>query len=1014
MSQVVPPCLTYLPDDLRALNHGRPPPRPVRKLLFTLRLWRPAYHRRVCRRTLSSKPAASHTNVNTPATRSADPSTAIGWLNAQSLTNKAAAVNAVIADHSLDILALTETWHSASDDVRLRLATPADYAVVDNARSSGRGGGVAVIYRRHFKCSRIPLPSCASFEAVCVRLTTPGGPIVLLTVYRPGSARPLASFYDELSSVLEVLVTFSCPVLVGGDINIHVEDGADADARRLHELLVSFDMVQHVTGPTHRCGGTLDLVMTFSSAQLDEVSVDPAGIISDHSLVRCRLPMSVGRAPAIERLVTAWRRVDRDELRRALENSRLCQPVAADADVDELVETYETVLRDIADHLAPTYTLRRPANRRAPWFDDDCRDARRECRRRERHYRRTHDVTDRRHWVDAARRRFQLYRSKKETYWTSRLERDGRAPPLLWRSLSSVLGRDRDTTGATGHTAEGFAAFFTRRVDEIRADTAAAPPPDVVDTAPVPWSSFQPCTEADVRRIIMSSPVKSCSLDQIPTFLLREHVDLFTPFVTAIVNASLSQGRLPDSQKHAIVLPLLKKSGLDTADMANFRPVSNLSFLSKVIERVVARQVNSYLMENGLLPRCQSAYRRHHSTETAMLRVLSDALTAADNRQVTLLGMLDLSAAFDCVDHLILLQRLERNFGLTGAVLQWMTSFLTGRTQQVIYDGRLSAIQQVRFGVPQGSVLGPLLFTIYTTEVSKIVINHGCQVHLYADDCQVYVSVPVDAVSSATTRLSQCIADVAEWFSMNRLRLNPAKTQVIWLGSKQLVDKVDIVDVPVMSTTVRTADSARDLGVILDSYLTMAPHVSTVCRAAYYQLRQLRPLMRSLSFDAAKLLVQAFISTRLDYCNSLMYGISDNLNRRLQAVQNAAARLITSTRRCEHITPVLQQLHWLPVRQRVHFKLAVLAYKALHDRLPSYLAEDCQLVAVTGRRRLRSSDIDTCQVRRTNTRFGDRSFAAAGPRTWNSLPIQLRDSELSLEQFRRSLKTHLYKHIFGH
>ena len=203
----------------------------------------------------------------------------------------------------------------------------------------------------------------------------------------------------------------------------------------------------------------------------------------------------------------------------------------------------------------------------------------------------------------------------------------------------------------------------------------------------------------------------------------------------------------------------------------------------------MARQVNSYLTENGLLPRCQSAYRRHHSTETAMLRVLSDALTAADNRQVTLLGMLDLSAAFDCVDHLILLQRLERNFGLTDAVLQWMTSFLTGRTQQVIYDGRLSAIQQVRFGVPQGSVLGPLLFTVYTAEVSKIVISHGCQVHVYADDCQVYVSVPVDAASSATTRLSQCIADVVESFSMNRLRLNPAKTPVIWLGSKQQVDK---------------------------------------------------------------------------------------------------------------------------------------------------------------------------------------------------------------------------------
>jgi len=137
-------------------------------------------------------------------------------------------------------------------------------------------------------------------------------------------------------------------------------------------------------------------------------------------------------------------------------------------------------------------------------------------------------------------------------------------------------------------------------------------------------------------------------------------------------------------------------------------------------------------------------------------------------------------------------------------------------------------------------------------------------------------------------------------------------------------------------------------------------HVSAVCRAVYYQLRQLRPLTRLLSSDAAKMLVQAFISSRLHYCNSLLYRISDSLYRRLQAVQNATARLIINTRRCEHITPVLQQLHWLPVRQRVQFKIVVLVYNALHDRLPAYLVEDCQLVSFTGRRQLRSSDIDKC------------------------------------------------------
>ena len=147
----------------------------------------------------------------------------------------------------------------------------------------------------------------------------------------------------------------------------------------------------------------------------------------------------------------------------------------------------------------------------------------------------------------------------------------------------------------------------------------------------------------------------------------------------------------------------------------------------------------------------------------------------------------------------------------------------------------------------------------------------------------------------------------------------------------------------------------------------------------------------------------------LDYCNSLFCGIADNLFRRLQSVQNAAARLITGTKRSDHITPVLRELHWLPVRQRVGFKLPVLVYKALHDLTAPYLVDDCQLiVSNVGRRTLRSVDIDTCIVPRTNTRLGDRNFPVAGPRLWNSLPAELRPPDIELGEFRRLLKTFLF------
>ena len=231
----------------------------------------------------------------------------------------------------------------------------------------------------------------------------------------------------------------------------------------------------------------------------------------------------------------------------------------------------------------------------------------------------------------------------------------------------------------------------------------------------------------------MKSPIKSCSLDSVPTFLLHEFIDLLLPYATRMVNASLARGRLPLSQRHAAVTSLLKKTGQDGSDMSNYRPVSNLSFMSKVVERVVAEQLNEYLLTNDLMTRYQSAYQKKHSTETALLRVWSDKLNAADTRQVTLLGLLDLSAAFDCVDHDLLLQRLQHGFRLADIVLRWIHSFLSDRTRQVAYRGQLSTTQSLLFGVPQGSVLGPLLYILHTAKLEHVVTQHGMRHCVYTN-----------------------------------------------------------------------------------------------------------------------------------------------------------------------------------------------------------------------------------------------------------------------------------------
>jgi hypothetical protein len=388
---------------------------------------------------------------------------------------------------------------------------------------------------------------------------------------------------------------------------------------------------------------------------------------------------------------------------------------------------------------------------------------------------------------------------------------------------------------------------------------------------------------------------------------------------------------------------------------------------------------------------------------------MSDVYDAADSQKVTLMGLLDLSAAFDCVDHPILLQRLSQTFGIHGAVLGWIRSFLTDRTQQVTYGGHTSSISRLGCGVPQGSVCGPLLFLLYTAGLFSLVSSHGLRAHSYADDTQVYISAPATEASSTIQRFVQCVEDINNWMARNRLKMNSDKTQLIWFGTGQQLRKITIHELRLLSDQLPFVTSVTNLGFHLDSGLTMSRHVDSVCRSGFFQLRQLRVVRSSLTPDCAKMLVHAFISSRLDYCNSLLFGVSSDQLRRLQSVQNAAARLISGTRKFDHISPVLCDLHWLPVAKRITYKLAMLVHKCLNGNAPSYLANVCvPVTTLPGRRQLRSATTGQLFVPRTNTNVGGRGFSVCGPVTWNSLPAELRTSSLSADAFGRALKKHLF------
>ena len=770
-------------------------------------------------------------------------------------------------------------------------------------------------------------------------------------------------------------------------------------------------MVQHVVGPTHRHGGTLDLIVTFRDCNITNVHVDPADVVSDHSLVTCRLRAHHFAAPPTSRSVRCWRRVDLVALRAAILDSPLaCPPPSASA--SELFDIYETTLCGIADQFAPAHSVRSRCRPLSPWFDAECRAIRRECRRLERKYRRTKTLEDRAAWTKAVRKKHADFLVKKNEYWTSRITRDRGSPVKLWRSMKQIMRLDKNVGSSTSpiaHTADQFLEFFENKVQSIRSTTDGHPSATVATKLVPQLIELSALPSDKIRTVIMASPAKSCELDPVPTFIVKQLIDDLLPFLTAMCNASLNEGNLPISQRHAIVRPLLKKQSLSPDELKNYRPVSNLTFISKVVERIIMNQIVDHLHLHGLMPRLQSAYRRHHSTETALLRVMSDIIGSSDNQRVTLLGLLDLSAAFDCVDHDILLSRLEKTFGIGGSALKWIASFLSGRTQQVCYNGRMSRIGNLLFGVPQGSVLGSLFYILYTAELLDVVAELGFTAHSYADDTQIYIGTPAADVANTVQRFTHCVDRVNTWMARNRLKLNADKSQVVWIGTSGQLAKIDITQLQLGSIIVPFSTTVADLGVTIDSQLSMTAHISSLCRSCFYQLRQLRAIRHSLTTDAARTLVQAFISSRLDYCNSLLYGIADCQLRRLQCIQNAAARLITRTRKFDHVSPVLRDLHWLPVRQRIVFKVATLVFKCLHGLAPSYLTEYCTPVStIEGRRHLRSATTQLLFVPSYRTTFGSRSFAVSGPTVWNNLPATLRTYDYSVAAFRKKLKTHLF------
>ena len=720
--------------------------------------------------------------------------------------------------------------------------------------------------------------------------------------------------------------------------------------------------------------------------------------------------------------------IDIDSFKADLRSSVLCSGEDKDISLDEAVKNYNETLTELMDKHCPVIVKKVKMNK-APWMDAELRDLRRMRRRAERAHNKRNSSESHRKYRDLCKK-FSVDEFKKRCHYVkASLKSSSGDIKMLYKKLNRLLGKpDSNLPDYCDGTslANEFGQFFDNKVIQIRDEINASPStssssassPDLnIDTG---LSQFNPVSLEETIGCIKNMSNKFCAFEPLPTFLLKECVDELAPSVCNIINQSIIQNEFPCMLKKAIIKPTLKDENIDPDILRNYRPVSNLPVLSKILEKVVLDQLNTYLEHNELHCPVQSGYRANHSCETLLTRMNDDVLKEINQGDLVILLLLDLSAAFDTIDHEILTQRLLDEFGISGSALDWMKDYLVGRSFFVKIDQKLSDAFCLLFGVPQGSLLGPILFILYIKTLEAIARKYGLRIHLYADDSQLFISLsPADTDEWIASKqaVEACLLEIREWMTSNFMKVNEKKTQLLLIGKKASLNSMSIsVELNFGEVILLPTECKKDtwisLGIKLDENFNMDRQINSVKQKCNWTLMNLRRISFYLDQDTKIMLVKQLVVSKLDYCNSLYMNLAKCRLRKLSSVLNSCIRYIYNIDDTSlYLIPYYSKSHILPMDMRIKFKVCLLVFKILNGQAPEYLCELVERDSLEGCKNTRlRPDHDSFRLKvpkLPSSKIDNRRFSNYAPETWNSLPLTIRSSN-DVSLFKKLLKTHYF------
>jgi exonuclease III len=932
--------------------------------------------------------------------------THIVHLNIHFLYSKLDEIKILLSNQNVDFLCLCETFLNDSfSDSELHID---NYRLFRKDRQS-HGGGLLIYAKEELPCIHRQDLESSSVEAIWLEVKRPNSkPFLISNVYRPPSEK--VSWLDEFSRILDNASVEEKECIIIGDFNFDLLN-VGTGSKAWIQMMESANFTQLVKDPTRKTtvsATLIDHAFTNYPHNISNILV-PSYSISDHYPVCItRKENSCNSKGPVHKSVS-YRSMKHFEVNDFLDelSNQPWSILDIFDDVNESVELFIDMFKTVLNKHAPQRKRRVKRINQPGWMNHDIADA----IKMRNFFHKQLDIVNYKLWRQNVKR---LILESKRRFYQETINSNKHNPKLLWSSINTLSGArpkvqtqyindENDVPITIPSTAanvfnDHFASVFQTfrcdsNVDQNRdfsqsSDTSDKLQPNHEFSIPLISTSF---VEKQLQVLDIG---KSTGSDGLSARFLKMSATIIAPVLTRLFNRSIISCCYPQVFKNAKVIPIHKKG--PTQDKSNYRPISVLPIISLIFERHVSIHLKQYIEGNNLFYTRQSGFRVNHSCQTALVQLVDEWITAIDNNEIVGTVFLDLSKAFDLVDHKILISKLNL-FHLDTQARSWFASYLHNRSQQTFVSGFSSDVKPVLSGVPQGSVLGPLLFLMFINDLPlacKLTVAD-----IFADDTTLSAhNASLDYVASA---LSADLRNVHTWCDFNHMSINVAKTKSMYISSKHKSRYVQTIARPIQFENYQISCSEEEklLGVIIDCALSFDGHIDKVLKKCNSLLYLLSRIKIFLNVQMRKLFFNAYILPHIDYCCIIWGNCTSTQEQRLIRFQKRAARLILDQDVNAPSSILFKELNWMTFPERVSFQKAVLMFKLFNGTAPDYLLNKFPLVSHIHERNLRSTSHSQLYSPKPNTEVFRRSFSYSGSLIWNNLPTYVRNAN-SLIHFK--------------